>query len=133
MTDDTQQPPEPKVWRVDYRRLNPVCAYCPNEATVIGVVTTLDSNVGVKTLCDEHATGELQHCKDEGMVMAGETALDNVWTDATLLDPTTLRQMADMFPNADDFTDTMKEAADALEERGNLPATKVGDRGEAGG
>ena len=124
--------PEPKVWRMDYRRLNPVCAYCPEPATVIGVASTTDSTVLVKTLCDEHGVGEQQHCKDQGMVMAGATSSDDTWTDATLLDPEALRQMADMWP-AEDITASMKTAADELDKRGTLPATKVGDRGEAGG
>ncbi len=118
---------------MDYRRLNPVCTYCPNPATIIGVATTLSSTVLVKTLCEEHGVGEQQYCKDSGMVMDGETGSDDVWTDATLIDPEVLRAMADMMPDAQAGAEDMKAAADELQKRGKLAATKVGDRGEAGG
>ncbi len=49
---------EPKVCSVHYRRLNPICAYCTDRATIIRVTMASDGSAIVSTLCEKDARGE---------------------------------------------------------------------------
>ena len=78
---------EPKPTRVDYRVLNPVCAYCTEPSTVIAVTQTETGDVLVRTMCLPHSVGEKDHCLAEGMMCAGPTDVPGAFTDSVLLAP----------------------------------------------
>ena len=118
---------ESKAWRVDYRKLNPSCKYCGEDSTTISVTTTTAGDVLVSTLCDEHAKGEKEHCKEKGMVFAGDSVVAGAWTDATMLDPSVLLEMSDAALGAD----RIKEAAEILAKRKGLPVTNLEEVGKS--
>ncbi len=79
---------EAKAIRIDYRKLNPVCSYCEKTSESIRVTTTTTGDVLVSTLCDFHSKDEPRFLVEEkGMVLAGETTEDDMFSNATLFDP----------------------------------------------
>ena len=113
---------ETKVWRVDYRKIEPKCHYCDQPSTVIAVSSTTTSDLLVRTLCDEHGKGEQHHCIEQGMVHAGQTSIANAWTSATLMDPVVLAEMAE---TAKADPELLDDAVDALEQRRGLPTVPL--------
>jgi len=60
---------------VGYFKLNPVCAYCGEPATVIRTTYTMDGDIAVATLCQKDAHGEAKaECTDKGLVAVGSGA-----------------------------------------------------------
>ena len=118
---------ESKPLRVDYRRLNPICTYCPADATIIGDVTMSDGDVLVKTLCEEHGVGEQAHCKESGMALMGNASMAGVTTDATLIDPDAMREIAEQMDVEGFDAKSMAEAADDIEAVSKLKTVKLSD------
>lgn len=108
---------ESKVWRVDYRRLNPACYICSGQATIIAISSTTTGDVLVRTLCDAHARGEQDHCKGQGMVFAGSTRVVNMWSNATMMDSAVLKEMSEAAKVDPELLD---DAVEALERRKEL-------------
>ena len=49
---------EPKVCSVHYRRINPICAYCSEPATILRITLASSGGPMVSTLCEKDARGE---------------------------------------------------------------------------
>ena len=130
---------ETKVYRLDYRRLNRVCTYCTKPSTVIKVITTTGGDILVGTLCDLHAKGEQEHFrKNDGLVMAGKDKTGDARTDATLIDPNVLREMASgKLAMGKGVQKLLADAADSFEDAGKsdkdaVPLDPNGPPGERG-
>lgn len=130
---------ETKVYRLDYRNLNRVCTYCTKPSTVIKVITTTTGDILVGTLCELHAKGEQEHFrKNDGLVMAGQSKVAGARTDATLIDPNAIREMADGgMAMSKDVQKLLSDAADSFESAGKSdknavpldPDAEPGERG----
>ena len=118
---------ETKPLRVDYRRLNPICTYCPVDATIIAVVTMSDGDVLVKTLCEEHGLGEQANCRASGMALMGSASMAGVTTDATLIDPDAMRDIAEQMDAEGFDSNSMQDAADDIEAVSILETVKLRD------
>ena len=59
------QPDEPEVARVDYRRINPKCYVCDGSSTVVRITAATDGELYVSTLCEQHAVGEQKYLAEK--------------------------------------------------------------------
>lgn len=112
-----------EVWRLDYRMLNKICAYCSRPSTIIRVATTTGGDVIVATMCDTHGKGEQDHQRDkEGFVMAGKSeSVPQGRTDATLVNPKALRSVSDEFSDKS-MKEAVESAASEMERMGKTDA-----------
>lgn len=110
---------EAQAYRLDYRRLNKICAYCSRPSTIIRVATTTGGDVIVATMCEEHGIGEQDHSrKNEGFVMAGKSPTHaGGRTDATLLNPDALRAASEKTSDSG-IKAIIDDAADRIESVG---------------
>ena len=118
---------ESKPFRIDYRHLNRVCAYCPAEAAIIAVTTMTDGDVIVRTLCKDHGVGEQKHARESGMALIGKSIAAGVSTDATLMDADVIREMAEKMDATGFDSETMKDLASDVEAVSKLKTVKLSD------
>jgi len=111
-----------KCVSLHYKKINPVCAYegkdggCSGPVEYFGISVLTDGTVRARTMCEKHMIGEKDHAISEGMEMAGETSVAGATSDAMLVDPKVIGELAEALGlEAEDLEDDGEQAGDEEE------------------
>lgn len=101
---------EDKPIQVEYRKLNPICAYCHDKATAIRVTITKHGSVIVSTLCEKDAEGEKKQAIKDGFIFNGQTSIAGMVSDSSLIDPSVIKEFEKDIEKAyEDHIKTLKK------------------------
>ena len=111
----------PKIWRVEYIKINPSCIYKNNDGGCEGPVTVISISIDqgielhVRSMCEKHAKLENKHFREnEGMTCAGLSSFAGTLNDSTLIDAQAIVEMAKL--SIERKGETIQEVEDLIRE-----------------